>query len=328
MLAFVVSLGPIIKLYDNQHIMINPIGAFLYYIFPGFSSIRAISRMSILIPLGLGITAGLSYMLISRRLDGSRFKKIFPYIVFTALILETYPAKGLHVPYKQQENQIPHVYNWLKKAPDGPVLEWPVSEGKYLERSFIHKKKLINGIAAFAWDGHKKLTKLTDLSNKRALLSLYAFGVRYLVVHRVSGNFPEWAGETLGEFKRLKIFDNALVYLNKNAKVKFLPEKFLDYFTASVESTNDTNRLILKFNSPDEYYISKNKKILNIKVNSEYNTNSFNYEWPFYPTLWQDGDSYSLILDKNSSRVFETFELIYSGLERKHSKKFLEIKVE
>ena len=328
MLAFVVSLGPIIKLYDNQHIMINPIGAFLYYIFPGFSSIRAISRMSILIPLGLGITAGLSYMLISRRLDGSRFKKIFPYIVFTALILETYPAKGLHVPYKQQENQIPHVYNWLKKAQDGPVLEWPVSEGKYLERSFIHKKKLINGIAAFAWDGHKKLTKLTDLSNKRALLSLYAFGVRYLVVHRVSGNFPEWAGETLGEFKRLKIFDNALVYLNKNAKVKFLPEKFLDYFTASVESTNDTNRLILKFNSPDEYYISKNKKILNIKVNSEYNTNSFNYKWPFYPTLWQDGDSYSLILDKNSSRVFETFELIYSGLERKHSKKFLEIKVE
>jgi len=107
MLAFAVSLGPIIKLYDNQHIMVNPIGTFLYYIFPGFSSIRAISRMSILIPLGLGITAGLSYMLIKRRLDGSRFKKIFPYIVFTALILETYPAKGLHVPYKQQENQIP-----------------------------------------------------------------------------------------------------------------------------------------------------------------------------------------------------------------------------
>ena len=80
--------------------------------------------------------------------------------------------------------------------------------------------------------------------------------------------------------------------------------------------------MTLKFNSPDEYYISKNKKILKIKVNLESNTNSFNYEWPFYPTLWQDGDSYSLILDKNSSRVFETLELTYSGLERKYSKKF------
>jgi hypothetical protein len=86
--------------------------------------------------------------------------------------------------------------------------------------------------------------------------------------------------------------------------------------------------LTLKFNSPDEYYISKNKKILEIKVKLESNANSFNYEWPFYPTLWQDGDSHRLILDKHLSRAFETLELTYSGLERNHSKKFLEIKVE
>jgi hypothetical protein len=331
-LAFTISLGPIIKLYGNQHIMINPIVTFLYYIFPGFSSIRAVSRMSILIPLGLGITAGVGYALIRERLDKPYLKKIFTFIVLIALMLEIYPAKGLYAPYKQPRQETPEVYSWLKQAQDGPVLEWPVSkfftdEGVYLERSFIHKKKLINGSAAFEWDGHRKLTKLTDLSNKRALLSLYAFGVRYLVVHRVSGNFPEWAGETLGEFKRLKIFDNALVYLNKNAKINFLPEKFLDYFTASVESANDTNRLILKFNSPDEYYISKNKKILKIKVNLKSNTNSFNYEWPFYPTLWQDGDSYSLKLDKSSSRFFEMIELTYSGLEKKYLKNFLDIKV-
>jgi len=333
MLAFAVSLGPIIKLYDNQHIMINPIGTFLYYIFPGLSSIRSVSRMSILIPLGLGITAGLAYMLIRRWLVDSRFKKIFSYIIFTALLLETYPAKGLHFPYKQQENQIPHVYNWLKKAQDGPVLEWPMSksfagDGVYLERSLIHKKKLINGYAAFEWDGRKKLAELTDLSNKRALLSLYGFGVRYLVVHRASGNFPEWAGETLGKFKRLETFDNALVYLNKNAKTNYLPENFLDYFTASVESENDTNRLILKFNSSGEYYVSKNKKKIKVKAKLKSNTNPFNYEWPFYPTLWQDGDSYSLILDKNSSRFFETIELTYLGLERKYSKNFFGIKVE
>ena len=322
MLAFVVSLGPIVKLYGNQHITVNPIATFLYYVFPGLSSIRAISRMSILIPLGLGITTGIAYKIIRERLDKPYLKKIFSFIVLIVLILEIYPAKGLYAPYKQPRDEIPEEYSWLKQAPSGPVLEWPVSksfsgDAVYLERSMIHQKKLINGYASFEWEGRKKLAELTDLSNKSALLSLYAFGVRYLVVHRSGGDFPQWAGKNLGKFDQIKVFNNALVYLNKNAKTNFLPQNFLDYCAVSVENTNDKNRLILRFNSPSAHYVSKNKKQLKVKVNWESDSISSYYEWSFYPTLWRDGDSYELILDENSDRVLESVELTYSASEKK-----------
>jgi len=289
--------------------------------------------MAILIPLGLGITAGIAYMVIRARLDKPFFKNIFTFIVFTFFLLEVYTTYGLNHEYKQLKSETPKVYLWLKQAPDGPVMEWPMSTPSlgdvvYLEQSMLYQKRLVNGYAAFEWDGRKKLAELKNLSSKRALLSLYAFGVRYLVVHRIGENFPDWAGGTLGEFKRVETFDNALVYMNKNAKTTFLPKNFLDYFSAVVESKDNKNQLIIRFNSPKVHYVSKKKKQLKVKVNWKHNHPSSLYEWTFYPTLWQDGDSYSLILDKNLSRVFETIELTYSDLERKSSKKVLEIKVE
>jgi len=324
-LAFMVSLGPIIKLYGNQHIMINPIDTFLYYVFPGFSSIRAISRMSGLIPLGLGITSGISFMLIRERMCESRFKNIFSFIVLTVLMLEIYPAKGLYAPYKQPKDEIPLEYLWLKQVPDGPVLEWPINkyfvrDVAYLEGSMIHQKKLVNGFGAFEWDGRKKLSELTDFSSEGALLSLYAFGVRYLVVHTTGGKFPQWAGKTLGKFQQVEKFDNALVYLNENAKTQFLPESFLNYFSATVKSSDDENRLVLTFQSPDSHYVSKNKKLLKVKVNWRSYPNSFYYDWPFYPTLWRNGDSHELVLDKGSGRVPEFVELIYSNPEKNGEK--------
>ena len=329
-LAFVVSLGPIVKLYGNQHIMINPVATFLYYVFPGLSSIRAVSRMSSLIPLGLGITAGIAYMLIRERLGKPRLKKTFSFIVLAVLMLEIYPAKGLYAPYKQPRDEIPQEYLWLKQAPDGPVLEWPVGksflgDGFYLEGSMIHQKKLVNGYAAFEWDGRKKLAELTDLSSKRALLSLYAFGVRYLVVHRTRGDFPQWAGKNIGEFYQVKVFNNALVYLNKNAKTNFLQQNFIDRFSISVENINDKNRLVLRFNSPSVHYVSKNKKLLRVKVNWKSDFASSYYEWPFYPTLWRDGDSYELVLDENASRIIESVELTYSTSSEKSVKLFRKI---
>ena len=326
-LAFVVSLGPIIKLYENQHIMVNPIATFLYYAFPGFSSIRAISRMAILIPLGLGITSGIAYMLIKARLDKPLFKKIFSCFVFTLFLLEIYPAKGFHVPYKQVENKLDEVYLWLKEIPEGPVMEWPITTRDlvYLERSITHRQRLVNGFASVEWNGHKKLAELSDLSSKRALLSLYAFGVRYLVVHRIGGSFPEWAGKNLGKFQRVQTFDNALVYLNKDSATNFLPKNFIDYFSASVENANDKNRLILRFNSPSVHYVSKNKKQLKVKVKWKSNSTPSYYEWPFYPTLWQDGDTYELVLDENSDRVLESAELTYSAPEKKSMEIFRKI---
>jgi len=158
------------------------------------------------------------------------------------------------------------------------------------------------------------------------LLSLYAFGVRYLVVHRTGGEFPRWAEKNLGEFYQIKVFNNALVYLNKNAKTNFLPKNFINYCSISVKKNiNDKNRLILRFNSPSVYYVSKNKKQLKVKVKWKSNSIPSYYEWPFYPTLWQDGDTYELVLDENSDRVLESAELTYSAPEKKSMEIFRKI---
>ena len=77
---------------------------------------------------------------------------------------------------------------------------------------------------------------------------------------------------------------------------------------------------MLRFNSPRVYYVSKNKKQLKVKVNWKSYPDSFYYDWPFYPTLWQDGDSHELVLDKGSGRVPEFVELVYSNPEKKGAK--------
>ena len=113
------------------------------------------------------------------------------------------------------------------------------------------------------------------------------------------------------------------MYLNKNAKTNFLPQNFLDYCSISVENTNDKNRLILRFNSPEVHYVSNNKKQLKFKVNWEHNHPTSLYEWTFYPTLWRDGDSYEFILDKNLDRVPESVELIDSASGKKVFRKIM-----
>jgi hypothetical protein len=331
--AFAVSLGPVLKLYGNQHIMINPIATFLYYVFPGLSSLRAVSRMSILIPLGLGITSGIAYMLIKEKIDNVHFKKIFSFIIFCLFLLEAYPVKALYAPYIQTKVLVPQEYIWLNKVSDGPVLEWPISkyfvgDGVYLERSMTHLKKIVNGFAAFEWDGRKKLAELTDLSHEKEILSLYAFGVRYLVVHRTGGEFPQWAGKTLGKFDQVEKFKNALVYINKKAKTNFLPPNFIDFISMSIKKEDEESLLVLEFQSPKIHYVSKNKKKLNVKMKWKSSSNFYFYDLVIYPTLWRDGDKYQLILDKGPSQVPEFVELTYSNPRKKNTRIVRKIMIE
>ena len=80
------------------------------------------------------------------------------------------------------------------------------------------------------------------------------------------------------EIRSNKGIDNALVYLNKNAKTNFLPQNFLDYCAISVKNTNDKHRLILRFNSPSVHYVSKNKNQLRVRIDWEPDSISSYYE--------------------------------------------------
>ena len=64
-----------------------------------------------------------------------------------------------------------------------------------------------------------------------------------------------------------------------------------------------------------------------MKVKWKSNSTPSYYEWSFYPTLWQDGDTYELVLDENSDRVLESAELTYSAPEKKSMEIFRKIEL-
>jgi hypothetical protein len=314
-IAFLISLGPVIKISGFEWAL-NPVTTFLFFTFPGFDSIRAISRMSGLVPLGLAITAGMGLMLLGKKFNTEFSKNIFYFFIITILLLEIFPAKGINKPYKKKEI-VQAEYIWLKdQAGEGPVLEWPVyspfdGETLYVERSIIHKKPLVNGYASFQWNGHKKLSKMKDLSRQETLLSLYAFGVRHLFIHKVEGQFPKWATGKIGQFQISKKFDNTLIYENKNSRTQFLPDNYWENFDLSIERQDKFHcKLMLTFKSPETYYVSKKRKDLKVRLEGDENQLLEEKGLTLFPNLWRDQDKKKIELKGKSCEAKQIFFLI------------------
>ncbi len=329
-LAFLISLGPAMKV-NGFAFALNPVITLLFFVFPGFDSIRAISRISGLVPLGLSITSGLALMLIAQRLKKAYLKNLF-YIIFIGLLLfEIFPGKGVNPPYKKDEPSNPE-YAWLKgQAGAGPVLEWPIhspfdGEALYVERSLIHKKPMVNGFGSYQWRGHKKLSKMKNLSQPETLLSLYAFGVRYLLVHKVGGEFPKWATGKIGQFEMSRKFENTLVYENNNAGTQFLPDNYWKKFNLLIaRKGKDRCKLVLGFESPDNYYVSKIRNAMKVRFEGEESRLIKEKELILYPDLWRDGDKIKMRLDEESCSAKQIFFLIDGN---KHEVQFTTIDLE
>jgi hypothetical protein len=314
-LAFLISLGPVIKV-KGFDLALNPVTTFLFFTFPGFDSIRAISRMSGLVPLGLAVTSGIALMLLGKKFKTSLLKNIFYGFVIALLLLEIFPAKGVNRPFEKVE-KVQAEYIWLKdQAGSGAVLEWPVhypfdAEAMYVERSRIHNKPLVNGYASFQWRGHKKLGKMKNFSKRQLWLSLNAFGVRYLLVHRVEGRFPAWATGKIGPYRISQKFENTLVYENKNARTQFLPDNYWNQFDLTIERQGESHcKLYLTFKSPESYYVSKEKRVLTIRLEGEGDRLLQEKELVFYPDLWRDGDKSQFELQGKSCSAKKIYFLI------------------
>lgn len=315
LVAFLISLGPAIKI-NGFELALNPVATFLFFVFPGFDSIRAISRISGLVPLGLAITSGIGLMLIGQRIKSVNFKNLVYLLFIGLLLLEIYPIKGIKQPFKISKPSNAE-YVWLKgQAGAEPVLEWPIHspfdlEALYVEKSRIHHKPLVNGFGSYHWSGHKKLSKMKDLSRQETLLSLYAFGVRYLLIHRIEGQFPIWATGKIGNFKISEKFDNTLIFENKNARTQFLPDTFWKKFEISIKHPDKSHcNLVLTFRSPETYYVSKKRNAIKIRLEGEGGSFLEEKELTLFPDLWRDGDKHRIGLKKKSCTTKQTFFLI------------------
>jgi len=281
--------------------MVNPVNVILYFVFPGLSAIRAISRMGGLIPLGVGIAAAISFCLLRSKITSQSLKRVFPVIVLLLLLLESFPTKGIRKPYRAEKPPVPKEYVWLKNiAEDGPILEWPIicfiCEADYLKWSIYHENSIVNGYASWQWDGHKKLSQMKDFSTPESLRAIYAFGVRYLLVHKKGSSFPIWAGKQIGKFQLVQKFDNALVYINTTSAPQFLPQAFREKFHMALQPTGQNSwNLSLKFTSPEKYFIQTKKRTFPVELNWQDGIKQ-TIRLTLFPTLWRHGDTINRII--------------------------------
>ncbi|MBF0456908.1 MAG: hypothetical protein HQK99_03330 [Nitrospirae bacterium] len=273
---FAMSLGPFIKI-GEKIIGFNPIGLFLYGVFPGYDGMRAVSRAGGVVTLGVSILAAEGVRIIEEKIPRALYRDLIFWGIVVILAIESYPVRGHLNLFEDKTVQPPAKYLWLKEQRDNaPVLEWPLhipfdGEGKYVEGSMIHGKPIVNGLSSYQWEGHVRLTTLAgSLDDDMALKAIYAFGVKYLIINAENGAFPLWAKHEIGQFTLAKEFPDALIYVNQDAKTQFPDDDFLKHFSSfsCEESGKDSYIFSIEFHSKDKYYVSRDKIVVEVFWNT------------------------------------------------------------
>jgi hypothetical protein len=107
--------------------------------------------------------------------------------VFSLLILSLICFCPATVSF-QNVNQIPNIYDNLKKLPVGPLVEYPLLPADeplsydYLVAQIKHRFPLVYG-ATPASEGDKLRRELLDPSSAQTITRLKELGVKYIIVH-------------------------------------------------------------------------------------------------------------------------------------------------
>jgi hypothetical protein len=121
--GFVMSLGPVLHV-AGRLLWIPLPYALAYWALPGFSSMRAPARLSVLVVLGLVVIAGYSWGWIRKR--NATLASWLAALALVFLFVEAWirPIPTVSIP---KLDRIPRVYSWLARQPAGtPFLEIPV----------------------------------------------------------------------------------------------------------------------------------------------------------------------------------------------------------
>lgn len=126
--AFVLSFGPeMIPTFES-----GPVGPMpyliLYLLVPGWQTMRVVTRIMVLLSLGLSVLAGFGVRrLLAGRLGQGRWaRRALPVVLGGLLLLESWSAPLALLPLAAG-GDIPPVYRWLAAQPPGtPVVEYPM----------------------------------------------------------------------------------------------------------------------------------------------------------------------------------------------------------
>ncbi|MFC1627014.1 hypothetical protein ACFL18_00470 [Patescibacteria group bacterium] len=192
--GFIFSLGPYFQLTRHNKFLHFPLPyLWVYYLVPGFKSMRVPQRWSHLLLFSLALIIGLNLPRLFKKLKPS-YIKIFTTLVALLIILE------IRLPLFNQpvatRSQIPPVYHWLANQPSGTIVEIPaqtwVMKLSDIEIQRLHYRsfllnanhKFINGFSGFsppAWEDN--ISALRKFPQKTAIQTLQQLNANLVVIH-------------------------------------------------------------------------------------------------------------------------------------------------
>jgi len=191
--SFVLSLGPVLHVAGHRLPVPLPY-ALLFYVVPGFASMRAPARLASLVLLALAAAAGFGF----DRLRGRGSAPLLLAGLLAVALAEGFAAPIALTPYPDRAS-MPEVYEWLAHAPgNDPVLELPMPATEAQERDvdarrqfylLYHRKPRIDGVSGFVPPRVRALrVAVQAFPAPAALRAAEASGARWVIVHY--GDWP------------------------------------------------------------------------------------------------------------------------------------------
>jgi len=189
-IGLVLSLGPVLHV-AGRLLWIPLPYALLYSTLPGFASMRAPARMSVLVALGLAVVAGHSWSWIRKRNARLAIWLVALAIVFLFLDSWIRPIPTASIP---KLDRIPAIYAWLATQPaKTPFLEIPVPREDSDETAIdsyrqllvlVHGQPRLDGSSGFTSPRYQSFRlAMQDFPKDPAIDALSRMGGKLMIVH-------------------------------------------------------------------------------------------------------------------------------------------------
>ncbi len=210
------ALGVLLSFGQEVNAFGVPLGAGIYPpTVPPFNLLRASSRFGVLFSLSAAVLAGVGCAAVVKRLKDRRAR-----VGAVALAVLAANAELFAAPIAlQRVERMPDAYEWLKHAPPGPVLEFPI-HGSLLAMywSLYHGHPIVNGNGAMQPEPAQRLEEYDDLSPEMLESIRTYWHPRYVIVDEgaYEGDAARQLAENLArdkdELKFLVQFGSRAIY--------------------------------------------------------------------------------------------------------------------
>jgi len=226
LVCFLLSFGVLIRLAEGDKGIVGPF-LILYKLIPGFDSLRALGRFSIVMVFSSCLIIGLALNEWFKKIKSKKTVWGIAILIGTLIFAEYLwipPFQPVYYEEVKVAATVPEVYRWLADQSERVIIEFPLDAGiertaEYLYFSTFHWNKLVNGYSGFFPQDYLKLEDdlLKDFPSSNTVKELKGMGVNYVIIHQgIDSAFTRRiTPESLSSYQEMPLvqrFDDDYVY--------------------------------------------------------------------------------------------------------------------